>query len=536
MTDYPALYKRLWREIQQQDGRLTESTGRFVSELVKQLKAEGWQISVDAEQALNTYLQHIRDSVKSGIQTAISVAATGGVLHSDDVLKLTEQAFVKRWPDGLSLSDRLWRMNNETRQGLTDVLQQGARQGQAVDRIVMAMQRTVERSHGGQRFKIISEHQDDWVKDFHKAAQEMIHNPEGKAAWSQVVSEVEDRISQLSKTGTRTAAEQVLKKIREAVDKGREDLLDKAVKWWVYDKQLFNLKRIARTEMSTAMHRAVIASTQADSDIIGYQWRLSSSHPRPDICDYYASVEMGLGKGVWSKEAAPDEKAHPHCMCLLIPRVSPIKTRGHGDFRSFMENLQPEQQAKLLPKWAQNLTALGKDVNDLVRPDGLWLKSRKQFIEKVGEDKFKAGQAIGKALVEQKWPENKLKPKMRMTRDTLAAIKEADTREGRDFLRRLERDNYRVNSLEWHYFRYKYFYHDSLKHPGELNTRMDAVLNDKQAQIFHPDQNRYIIVSSDADRLAIVDPAGHRISVRQYDKADLEKYQNPLWLIDDLVK
>jgi hypothetical protein len=536
MPDYPALYQRLWREIQKQDGRLTDSTGRFVAGLVRQLRAEGWQISADAEQALNDYLTGIGESVKSGIQTAVTVAAAGGVLQSDAVLKLTEQAFVKRWPDGLTLSERLWRLNNDTRQGLTDVLQQGARQGQAVDRIVMAMQRTVERSHAGQRFKIISEHQDDWVKNLHQAAQEMIHNPEGNAAWNEVVARVEDKILSLSKTGSRTAAEQVLKKIREAVDKGREDLLDKAVKWWVYDKQLYNLKRIARTEMSTAMHRAVIASTEADSDIIGYQWRLSSSHPRPDICDYYASVEMGLGKGVWSKEAVPDEKAHPHCMCLLIPRVSKIKARGHGDFRSFMENLQPEQQAKLLPRWAKNLVALGQDVNDLVRPDGLWLKSRKQFIAKVGEDKFKAGQAIGSALTEKKWPENRLKPRMRMTRDTLAAIKAADTTEGRSFLRKLERDNYRVNSLEWHYFRYKYFYKDPLKNPDQLNRRMDAVLQDKQARVFHPDNKRYVIISSAAERLAVVEHPGHRISVRQYDKTDLEKYQSELWLIDDLVK
>ncbi len=513
MTDYPALYQRLWREIQQQDGRLTESTGRFVAKLVSQLRADGWQIGPEAQQHLTDYLDGVQGAVKSGIQTAISVAAAGGVLHSNDVLKLTEQAFVKRWPDGLSLSDRLWRMNNETRQGLTDVLQQGARQGQAVGRIVMAMQRTIERSHAGQRFKIISEHQDDWVKDLHQAAQEMIHNPEGRPAWNDVVAEVEDRISTLSKTGTRTAAEQVLKKIREAVDKGREDLLDKAVKWWVYDKQLFNLKRIARTEMSTAMHRAVIASTQSDGDIIGYQWRLSSSHPRPDICDYYASVEMGLGKGVWSKESVPDEKAHPHCMCLLIPRVSPIKTRGHGDFRSFMENLQPEQQAKLLPKWAKNVTALGMDVNDLVRPDGLWLKSRQQFIEKVGEDKFKAGQALGRAALQPDYGKVNLTRRKRQTARFVASIEgKRGIREVDQLLDQIARHPEAVDSRLQHYVKRRYddeVFNGSMT---EFDKQFAAIVTDPGSTVHQKSGVRYQVRSTRLGWIAIIEPNGRRVS------------------------
>jgi hypothetical protein len=62
--------------------------------------------------------------------------------------------------------------------------------------------------------------------------------------------------------------------------------------------------------------------------VIGYQWRLSSSHPFPDICDYYAGVDFGLGRGVWPKEKVPPEKAHPHCMCSLVPRVTPVQQPG----------------------------------------------------------------------------------------------------------------------------------------------------------------------------------------------------------------
>lgn len=388
MTDYPDLFKRLMREINQQTGALDSGTDAFVKRFVQQLQAEGYQLGPEAEAELNHYLSGIRPAIATGITTGLATGGTALALGSAEVAKLTEDAFNKRWPDGITLSDRLWKFNQETRTGITKVLSDGARQGASVNRLVMEMQRTIERANGAERFKIIERQKDDWVKNLHKAGQDLIHNPAARADWNAAVDAVETRILSLSKTGSRTAAQQVLKQISAAVEKGSEQLMDKAVRWWVYDKQLYNLKRIARTEMSTAMHRAVIASADNDPDVIGYQWRLSSSHPAPDVCDYYANIDMGLGKGVWSKETVPREKAHPHCMCLLIPRVTAIKTKGKASYAEFIENASEAQQKKLLPKWAQRLKANGVSMEDLVRPDGLWSLSKKQMIARLGQTRF----------------------------------------------------------------------------------------------------------------------------------------------------
>jgi len=67
--------------------------------------------------------------------------------------------------------------------------------------------------------------------------------------------------------------------------------------------------------------KATVELTKDEEEIVGYQWRLSRSHPRADICDVYASVDYGLGRGVHPKGKLPRLPAHPHCMCYLVPIV-----------------------------------------------------------------------------------------------------------------------------------------------------------------------------------------------------------------------
>jgi hypothetical protein len=135
--------------------------------------------------------------------------------------------------------------------------------------------------------------------------------------------------------------------------------------------------------MATATHRAVISDTVDNPSVIGYQWRLSSGHKIADICDYYASIEQGLGKGVWRKESVPSSKAHPHCMCLLIPRVTQIKEKGSENYPQFVQSLSDKQRAALLPKWANEALDNGIPLKQLLREDGLGLVRKQDVIEKL---------------------------------------------------------------------------------------------------------------------------------------------------------
>lgn len=378
MTDYPELYKRLAQEIIKHEGVIAGDAQAFVSRIVQRLQAEGRQITPVVQADLTDYLTAMQDSIKVGIVSAVTLAAsvTPNSLQSATIAKLVEQAFTERWPDGLNLSERLWNWDNSVKTGLAKTVQDGIRHGESVSKIMYAMQRKIETAHAGQRFKIVETYVDDWVTELHQSATALIHDPEARALWDATVADAEERILSLTANGSRSAAEQALKEMQKAVLKGSEELADKAAKWWLYDKQLYHLKRIARTEMATAMHRAVIAGTIDDETIIGYQWRLSSSHPAADICDYYANIDMGLGKGVWTKDAAPRHKAHPHCMCLLIPRVTPIKVSGSKNYGEFIKNAHPDRQAQLLPAWAMQAMNKGAKLDSLIKPDGLGLLTR----------------------------------------------------------------------------------------------------------------------------------------------------------------
>ncbi|OMH39881.1 hypothetical protein BLW93_08245 [Desulfurobacterium indicum] len=46
---------------------------------------------------------------------------------------------------------------------------------------------------------------------------------------------------------------------------------------------------------------------------------LPAHHKIKDICDKYANIDFGLGKGIFPKGKEPACPAHPNCMCKLNP-------------------------------------------------------------------------------------------------------------------------------------------------------------------------------------------------------------------------
>jgi hypothetical protein len=390
-ADYEELYRRLWRAVIEREGKISDGTEIFIQSFLAQLKNEGYQFGPGAEAELAAYLGGIDDWIRAGIGSAITTMA-GARLADEALAKLTEAAFVRRWPDGLSLSQRLWRFSADTRQGLTGVLQAGARSGRAVNAVVYVLQRAIEAK--GARFEIAHQELEDWTTLLAEAGKTLIKNPETRRSWDFTVSEVRRHLDKLSDQGTRHAAETAFQAIRKAVADGNAELIDGAVKWWMYDKQLFFLKRIARTEMADAGHNAVIDASLDDADVVGYWWRLSASHPRPDICDVHASVELGLGKGVFPKDSVPRHKAHPHCMCLLIPRVTRRRTQGSIGLAEFAAKLPEDKRKAFIPRWVDALLAQGVPINELLRPDGLWFVSRQEVVARMGEDRVRRAEAL----------------------------------------------------------------------------------------------------------------------------------------------
>jgi len=91
--------------------------------------------------------------------------------------------------------------------------------------------------------------------------------------------------------------------------------------------------RLAVTEMNNAFHEGTINSYRAIPSARGIYWRLSKSHPLPDVCDDYASHN---GNGFWPKGEEP-AKPHPWCKCIAVPAMEDPE-EFTGRLRAWMQN------------------------------------------------------------------------------------------------------------------------------------------------------------------------------------------------------
>lgn len=390
--DYPELYKQLNQAIVNVDGDIGKDTEAFVQTFLDSLPEDKSQLGDEAKAQLTAYLTAMQETVASAITLSTAIGVTGSLKKAQSafqdkrVLALSEQAFNERWADDLTLSKRLWNWQSLTQEGVGQMLQQGVKTGESVNKLMYNMQRMLEFDQQ-KRFVNISNNRNKWTEELSNAAKQLIHDPAATQQWQYTLNKVEKYIDKLATTGTRHASLQLLNEMKRAVEKGRLDLVDKSLNWWLYDKQLYNLKRIARTEMATAGHRAVIDVSIDDPLIIGYQWRLSSSHKIFDICDYYANIDQGLGKGVFRKDSVPRHKAHPHCSCNLIPRSTTVKEAGSANYAEFIEQLNDKQRTQVLPKWVNSALDDGIPLKQLLREDGLGLVRKQDVLEKLVDAK-----------------------------------------------------------------------------------------------------------------------------------------------------
>lgn len=77
--------------------------------------------------------------------------------------------------------------------------------------------------------------------------------------------------------------------------------------------------RLARSEINNAFHGVSIQQANEKPWLTHMQWHLSSSHPKPDVCDQYASGGP-KGGGIYRKQDVP-RKPHPHCFCYVAPVI-----------------------------------------------------------------------------------------------------------------------------------------------------------------------------------------------------------------------
>lgn len=92
--------------------------------------------------------------------------------------------------------------------------------------------------------------------------------------------------------------------------------------------------RLGRTEINNAFHTATIGHWSTNPFVNQMVWRISGSHPRPDICN-----ELESNSPYDSREVP--SKPHPQCFCVVIPSTDSdddiARKFRNGDYDSWLD-------------------------------------------------------------------------------------------------------------------------------------------------------------------------------------------------------
>ena len=327
---------------------LTEKEAeKLAIQIVKKFQSELAPDLSNLDQLIDQYLEDYANSLSNKLFSSLKKAAELGVIElpltssfqpssqESTAAKVAEELINLRYPDGLNLSERVWQWKEETKRGLKKTLINQTRILTSAQKVAYEFQYTLEQIEKGKfTVKLAEEQFPKLVKKLKTTALLSASNGGDLTEWRKIVKQAEKYIEKLTDNiqyGLKPAYKKLIKDLTEAIEKRSEEAVHEAVKWWLYDKQLYRFKVIARTEMSNAYYRSVIESTKNNPFVVGYRWKLSRSHRIRDICDDLAHRDHGLGlPGVFPKDRVPliqSLASHPQCLCYIEP-VTASEVKG----------------------------------------------------------------------------------------------------------------------------------------------------------------------------------------------------------------
>lgn len=244
----------------------------------------------------------IEQAATLGIQpfTAEGVVAVGG---SEAPLTSSSAAVVHRravefvttlvQTDGLTLSDRIWKLNRGAKEALTRQIGLAVVQGQSAT----------------------------------TAAQQLV------MGGSAIPADVAGRVA-----------------------RGRLPALVSAVDMLVNPNGgdgYWQAERVMRTEINRAHGEAFMAAGEGTPGFAGWRYLLSPRHPRPDICDLLSTQNLhGLGKGVYPSRELTPWPAHPNILSFLEivfeDEITDADRAGKETALEALQRLAPEIRAGAL--------------------------------------------------------------------------------------------------------------------------------------------------------------------------------------------
>ncbi len=295
------------------------ANGKYLAFAVEQRKIiEDWySLEVAEGRALGAYdakdipfdrtgwLTNSTGVTTSSMLDASKAGLSGAYLIAD--LEKTSEYFLNLHVDGVKLSESLRNSAKLAEQVTTETINKHIKNKTTVKRLTEEL--TSRKVSRGDLPKYITN-----IRD-------AVYDSAGKTSeMKRLVKEAERNIAKLNNRGTTKQLQTAYKKVLRAAEKGDQKALSEALKVAIDRKAVYNNNRIARTEISRAnsmaFKRQLIDHPDYEDGNVYVRNILSSAHPKPDVCDYYAHADnYGLGRGVYPVSDAPMMPLHPNCLC-----------------------------------------------------------------------------------------------------------------------------------------------------------------------------------------------------------------------------
>jgi hypothetical protein len=159
--------------------------------------------------------------------------------------------------------------------------------------------------------------------------------------------EIMKQIEKLKTKPLRIAYKDIIRRLEKLSD----EELRKYIKVAYHEKMRYYAKRIADTET----HRAAMSKRAReylnDKNIEFVRFEMSAAHPKIDICDFYANLDIGYGRGIVPKSEMRTLPLHPHCHCVYSPYYGKVKGRRKSwnkAVKDTMNKFNEAQQKEIL--------------------------------------------------------------------------------------------------------------------------------------------------------------------------------------------
>jgi len=379
---------------------LAKNQKRFTKRFLKLLKEKGYVLTPELIREISNWIDHAQREIQNLIQFLVLIVARATSMRDEEAAKIASEIFEHRWEDGLNLSERIWNFKQEQVRIIGEVLRDGIYRGAGAKKLAYELQYALENVP-------FENFQKDWLPQWLDRILEQLKplakDPKGVEKLKALRDKIERKVKRYARSIRNYArTKKLIEDISKAIEKGSYELIDRAVEFYLYDRQLQRLERIARTESAYAYTETLKRYSRKLKYLKGFKWVLSKRHKARDICDVYAHADFGLGKGIFPPDKVPRVPVHPNCLCHIVPVV---KREIEEEVKEFPLPRVPKEVVKLsAPKYIQHLDILGLPWEHLFDwENGKWKLRRKDVDALIGQENRELLEKIAKPVAENKW-------------------------------------------------------------------------------------------------------------------------------------